>query len=210
MKRPIASTHEDVTMKAWILIFLIAALCSLFNLPACAATYDAFETDTVQQLSPEQAAAVDWIYKSSKTRYKPSHVAGIVRSVYAHAKRYHVDPTRILAIMRVESRFNANAVSKHGAKGLMQVMARVHRDKLKGRSPFNPDTNVEVGTMIYSGYLDKAKGNQTKALLSYVGGNDYKYPKLVYSAEKDLRQFTIRRLFDTGPDEPRSTMVALN
>ncbi|WP_213166097.1 lytic transglycosylase domain-containing protein [Alkalicella caledoniensis] len=42
--------------------------------------------------------------------------------VWENSDKYEVDPYLILALMKVESRFDTDAVSKRGAKGLMQLM----------------------------------------------------------------------------------------
>ena len=42
--------------------------------------------------------------------------------VFVSAKKHNIDPFLVFAIMKAESRFNPNALSRRGAKGLMQIM----------------------------------------------------------------------------------------
>ena len=198
-------------MKAWIASFFFAL--SLLLPTAFAKTINYSKLDFSpkwQELTPEQQAIAGWIEKVNNSGISPDKVIEIVKATYAEAEKLNLDPMRLLAITRVESRFNPNAVSKHGAKGLMQVMARVHKDRLKGRSPYNLYTSIEVGSSIYKDYLDQAGGNAIKALKMYVGGPGMEYPRMVLKAEKELRRHVIFALFDTGPGSQRDTLYALN
>lgn len=53
-------------------------------------------------------------------------IPGVPRKVStvaeAAARRYHVPATLLLAVAKVESRFNPHAVSPAGARGIMQIM----------------------------------------------------------------------------------------
>lgn len=199
-------------MKAWTKLF-IAALCFLCGFAhAKIIKQPTTPLDFSPQwstLSPEQQAVAKWISEVKEVGIPSDTIIGIVRAAYAQAERLNLDPMRILAITRVESRFNPNATSHHGAKGLMQVLPRWHRDKLRGRSPYNPDTSIEVGSRIYKEYLDLSKGNQTKALFRYLGGADRTYVRNVLKAEKDMRRYVLFALFDEPPVVKRDTMVAL-
>ena len=42
--------------------------------------------------------------------------------IYSTAQNYELDPFLVFAVVKVESGFNAEAVSSKGAKGLMQLM----------------------------------------------------------------------------------------
>lgn len=198
-------------MKAWTQLFIVA-LCFVFQTAHAKIIKQPTPlhySPQWQTLSPEQQAVAKWIAEVKEVGLPADTVIGIVRAAYAHANQLKVDPMRILAITRVESRFNPNATSPHGAKGLMQVLPRWHRDKLKGRSPYNPDTSIEVGSRIYKEYLDLSKGNQSKALYRYLGGTDKNYVRLVLSAEKDLRRYVLFALFDEPPVMHKDVMLAL-
>ena len=91
---------------------------------------------------------------------------GIVRSA---SYRYDVDPYLVLGMIRVESNFNAYAVSHKGAKGLMQLMpgtARLH----KVDNVYDPVQNIYGGVRHFRLLLDRFDGNVQLALAAYNAG----------------------------------------
>ena len=89
-----------------------------------------------------------------------------------------LDPTLILAVTAVESGFNPNAVSRKGAKGLMQLMpgtAQWVAGKLGLRnwrwgSVTDPDTNIQFGTYYLRHVQDFLDGNAVLATAAYNAG----------------------------------------
>ena len=88
------------------------------------------------------------------------------------AKAYKVDPHLVLAIMSIESSFDAQAQSNKGAQGLMQVLTRVHKEKFVpfgGTAvAYDPESNIKVGAQILREYLSRG-GSEEQALKFYVG-----------------------------------------
>lgn len=119
-------------------------------------------------------AIYEWIDQETRVSPPKETVQRIVNSVYAQAKKHGIDPFLILSTIRTESRFKVQAKSPYGAKGLMQIVTKFHRDKIAGRNIFNIETNIEVGTQILVDCLDKNDQVLKKALRCYSGGaRDY-------------------------------------
>ena len=93
------------------------------------------------------------------------------------SRKYSVDPSLIYAIMRQESLFDPYAISRAGAKGLMQLMDRTARwvsrkYGIRMRNIFNIKTNIEIG-IAYLAYLKKLWNNDmVRVIASYNAGEN--------------------------------------
>jgi soluble lytic murein transglycosylase-like protein len=96
----------------------------------------------------------------------PEDIGKIIETT---AHKYNVDPKLISAIIQQESGFNAEAISKSGAMGLMQLMPKTAQS-LGVSDPFDVAQNIEGGTKYISQLLDKYNGNTRLALAAYNAG----------------------------------------
>lgn len=165
------------------------------NLLAATAEPDAVARATATdptELSPEQAAVANWI--SRRYRVAPEPISALVLEAWDIGERAKLDPTLILAIMAIESRFNPFAQSPVGAQGLMQVMTRVHDDKYVSfggnHAAFDPISNLRVGVQVLKECIARA-GSLQAGLRYYVGAalldSDGGYAAKVMAEQSHLR-----------------------
>jgi len=83
--------------------------------------------------------------------------------------KYGVEFSLIKAVIQVESGFNPKAVSKKGAKGLMQIMP-INYKNLLVKDPFNPSQNIMGGTLYLQRLLKRYKYKLPLALAAYNAG----------------------------------------
>jgi hypothetical protein len=132
-----------------------------------------------QSLPEQQANVAFWL--SKKYRVAPEPLTVLVAEAFEIGEKVSIDPTLILAVMAIESRFNPFAQSPVGAQGLMQVLTKVHTEKYEdfgGKlAAFDPLTNLRAGVMVLKDCIRRA-GSVEGGLRYYVGavstdGGDY-------------------------------------
>jgi soluble lytic murein transglycosylase-like protein len=94
----------------------------------------------------------------------------LLKSVHREATRTGLKPELVLAVIEVESNFDRFAISRAGARGLMQVMPFWLKEIGRpGDSLIDLHTNLRYGCTILKYYLDKERGNLRAALARYNG-----------------------------------------
>lgn len=108
----------------------------------------------------------------------------LLRRIYHEARLAGLPPSLVLALIEVESHFQADAVSSAGAVGLMQIMPfwiselGLAADNLK-----TPERNLRYGCTVLAHYLEQENGDFTRALARYHGdADDTRYPERVMAA----------------------------
>ncbi len=115
--------------------------------------------------------------KNKKVRSSDEKLKKIATSVYEEAKEYEIDYRLVLAVKKVESNFKSNAISKKGARGLLQIKPSLakHVSKETGvsiKSPKcleEPEKNIRIGVSHLSWLMDKFE-NLNTALHAYNAG----------------------------------------
>lgn len=106
------------------------------------------------------------IFKETDIEYGPVDYMSLISKM---SKKYMVDDALIRAIIKVESDFNPTAVSKAGAKGLMQLMPETAKD-LGVENVFNPEDNVEGGVKYLKSLISRFDDNLPLAIAAYHAG----------------------------------------
>jgi soluble lytic murein transglycosylase len=91
-----------------------------------------------------------------------------------------LDPYLVASLIRQESEFNPNAVSRANAVGLMQLLPKTGKQvakqvKLKRYNAsqlYTPAVNLQLGTRYFRGMVDKFGGSFEYALAAYNAGSD--------------------------------------
>lgn len=101
---------------------------------------------------------------------KPSEYIKEYEGIIGQACReFNVDPLLVKAIIRAESGFDHRAVSKKGAKGLMQLMPETAQ-AMNVEDPFSPEENIFGGTRYLSLLLERYNHDKELALAAYNAG----------------------------------------
>jgi len=111
----------------------------------------------------------------------PQEKVLILKRAHQEASRADLPPEMVLAVIDIESAFDAYAVSIAGAQGLMQVMP-FWLDEIgqPGDRLIEIGTNLRMGCTILKYYFDMESGDWTRALARYNGSlGSRKYPEKV-------------------------------
>jgi soluble lytic murein transglycosylase-like protein len=85
------------------------------------------------------------------------------------SEKYGVDADLVFSVVAAESNFNARAVSRRNARGLMQLLPETAK-RLGVKDIFDPAQNVEAGTRYLRDLLKLYQGDLVLALAAYNAG----------------------------------------
>ncbi len=120
----------------------------------------------------ESTTRLDWVARSFRSAGRgapPPPSPEINRLVEQTADRHKVDPQLVHAIIRAESEYNPNAISRKGAMGLMQLIPATAQ-RFGVDNPFDPRQNIEGGVNYLKYLLELFRGDLTLSLAAYNAG----------------------------------------
>lgn len=173
------------------------------KLPACMRTLQ-------MAFTPESS---NWLEAVDKL---PPHKRKVVELVHRLAPSYDVNPNLALAVIAVESNFNANARSPKNAQGLMQLIPET-AERFRVKDAYDPTENIKGGLSYLRWLLSYYRGRVSLAAAAYNAGEGvvdrYRgvppYPETQDYVKKILRLVrTDEHPFDARLTDP-SPMLAL-
>ena len=136
----------------------------------------ASETDSFHDRFDGEVWLVDMSQRLEKRVPDSQYRVELLKNVHYEAHRSGLPPELVLAVIDVESNFSQYAISRAGARGLMQVMPFWLKIIGKpGDSLFRIQTNLRLGCTILKYYLNKEQGNLQAALKRYNGTSERTY-----------------------------------
>lgn len=124
-----------------------------------------------------------------------------------HTTKYEIDPLFVAAMIREESRYNADIVSRSGAIGLMQIMpangpefaSRLKIPRFNTKMLYNPDINIQMGAWYMKSLMNQFDNNHALVAGAYNGGPGRMRRWIKAKQMPDLDEF----IEDIGIDQTR-------
>ncbi|HHW32331.1 MAG TPA: lytic transglycosylase domain-containing protein [Clostridiaceae bacterium] len=99
--------------------------------------------------------------------------------VIEYSRQHNIDPFLVYAIIKAESNFRPDAVSKKDARGLMQISkitgewgaAELKLENYTQESLFTPEINIKIGCWYLRKLMDEFNNNTDLVIAAYNGGS---------------------------------------
>ena len=159
--------HRHAALMCWM-VFIIGTVVLLI-IPGIVQDYTRLQILPGGTVSAAVSSQLSDPHQSSSTT--SGETDPLFLSIIQEASdRYEVEPELIQAIIMAESSYNPRAVSKRGARGLMQLMPKTAKS-LGVEDSFNPEHNIHGGVRYFKQLLDRFGGDTKMALAAYNAGS---------------------------------------
>lgn len=99
-------------------------------------------------------------------------------SVLEYSEEYGLESSLVFGIIKVESKFKSDAVSRKGAIGLMQIMPdtgwwiaeKMGLEDFREEDLYDHEINIKMGSWYMKSLVDEFGGNVETAVAAYNGG----------------------------------------
>lgn len=122
----------------------------------------------VRSVGFDEKVAYDLSYKEDR---KPLFSTAYDALIAAEAKKHGVDAALVSAVIRAESNYEPRALSRKGARGLMQLMPATAK-RLEVRKPFDPASNVAGGVKYLKELAERFHHRPELVLAAYNAGEN--------------------------------------
>ncbi len=157
---------SGITIYCALLVFLAAVIT------AHADIYRYIDENGVMHFTntPTSSAQKYQLFLKERPKINPRYSSKKYDNLISRASQRHgVSFPLLKAIIKAESDFDPKAVSKKGAKGLMQIMPENFK-RLGLKDPFNPSENIDAGARYFKQMYDRFKGKLALSLAAYNAG----------------------------------------
>ncbi len=191
-------------MKAFWFHFLVVAFLVLWPEGTPADIYKYIDSDGVLHFTNVPTSSGYQLYLKEKSKNSRNYAGSKTydRLIENAQKKHGIDFHLIKAVINVESAFDPKAVSKKGAKGLMQIMPSNFKS-LYLSDPFNPSENIMAGTL-YLKRLFKKYGNKLGLVLAAYNAGPEAVDKYKAIPPFDETQNYVRKVMETYNHYKRS------
>jgi len=146
----------------------------------------------VAEADPAAAVSLQFEEKEAKV---PDGPYGSM--IFETARRHSVNPQVVAALIRAESAGNPRAVSRKGARGLMQLMpATAERFGTRKEKLYDPKANLEAGIRYLSWLVAMFPGDLSKVLAAYNAGENTVLRYGGIPPYRETRDY-VRRIYST-------------
>ena len=129
------------------------------------------EDEVAEELDPAPAPATSPGFELGFDPSQPRPATPYSDLIYQAGARHALNPALLAAVARAESAFDPRAVSRKGARGLMQLMpATARRFGLRGAEVFEPAKNLDAGARYLSWLAERFDGDLARVLAAYNAG----------------------------------------
>ncbi|MDA8125420.1 MAG: lytic transglycosylase domain-containing protein [Deltaproteobacteria bacterium] len=162
-----ASTRLNI-----LLCLLVLSLLSLLFLSPCAADVYRYvdESQVIHLTNQPLGPPFKLLFREgTPDRNSANDAAPYETLIVRIAEKYGVDHALVKAVIKAESNFDQKAISKKGARGLMQLMPQTAL-ALGVNDCFRPEDNIDGGIRYLSYLIGQYKGDLRLVLAAYNAG----------------------------------------
>ncbi len=161
--------------------------------PSLNSYYSGLASDRLNKISSNKVERTASVSSNLANEYPILYRTELLR----YAKTKSIDPRFVLAIMKQESSFRANAKSPSAARGLLQLVydtaikynAQAGFPQMQADDLYDPATNIAIGSTYIADLKNQFGGLYEAIAASYNGGEDNAARWLARSTPKDAGIF---------------------